>query len=364
MDTPHRRRLQGEALSPNIPFDHNDYLGLSKNPVILDAIRDGVSEYGFGAKGSRLLGGDHPLFHRLERDLASWLGKPSSLVFNSGYQMNVGLLPALLDKGDVIFADKLVHASLIDGALASNATLFRFRHNDMNHLNALLETHRSSFRSALIITEGLFSMDGDTANLEELVTIKGHYDATLLVDEAHSIGCVGDEGRGVASLCGCLPDIDILTGTFGKAFGGAGAFVAGDNDLKERLINTCRSFIYSTAMPLPVVSGNIASLSVIRDGAVYRDELMARVHSFRAAFKDIPIEILGDHHIVPIVIGGVPEVMSLSESLAVRGYNVPGIRPPTVPKGRARLRVSLSVSHPLEKVVELSSEIKRLAPKT
>jgi len=299
---------------------------------------------GFGSGGSRLLGGDHEVFHRLESRVAGVLGMPASLVFNSGYQCNLGVVSTVVSVGDVVFLDRLCHASIVDGVRLSGARFFRFRHGDVGHLRALLGAHRGQFRRALVVTESVFSMDGDVAPLREIVALKSEFDFLLMVDESHGMGVFGPEGGGVVRAEGLSDQVDILVGTFGKAYGSCGAFVGCSEALKAYLIQYCRSFIYSTSLPLPVILFNLHALEYVATRSL-GEQLLAKADRFRGMVKSEGYEVLGESHIVPVVVGESGRTLALSRHLKSCGVLAPAIRTPTVPVKEGRVRFSVSVLH-------------------
>lgn len=257
--------------------------------------------------------------------------------------MNVGLISTLVSKQDVIFADKLSHASLIDGAKLSEAKLIRFKHNDLNHLKQLLNTHRQQYKKALIISESIFSMDGDQPNIDALVQIKTQFEADLMIDEAHAIGCYGPMG------IGCIPEthrqsVDYICGTFGKSGGSCGAFMGCSEIIKEKMIQSCRSFIYSTALPIPIIQANIESLKLMIEANTERQKLENITSYFRKKCQHM-IPLLGDTHIIPVQIGDDRQCQNLVETCRKNGFWVHGIHHPTVPKKQARIRLSLRSPH-------------------
>lgn len=328
-----------------IDFSSNDYLGLSSHPKLKDTVKLAVDEFGLGACASRLLSGDSKLYHQLEARVAQFKGKESALAFTSGYQANVGILSALTGRGDAIFLDKLAHASLVDGAFLSGAKLFRFRHNDMAHLSKLLENERNKFEQAVIVTESVFSMDGDIALLEEIVELKEKFKCSLFVDEAHATGVFGRTGAGVVSELGLENKVEFIMGTFSKAMGSFGAYLACDTKTKDFLINNCRSFIYTTALPAPIIAANIVAIDLVCNEPFRRKSLLENADYFRGQVLRLGFKVSGDSQIVPIIIGDVDKTVNLSEALKDRGFWVLPIRPPTVPVNQARLRFSLSYVH-------------------
>jgi 8-amino-7-oxononanoate synthase len=302
-------------------------LGLSEEPALQKVLGQAVLEKPWGSTGSRLLSGDYDVFHSLEEALAKFTGRESALVFNSGYQVNVGVASVLVSKGDIVLADRLAHASLLDGARLSGAKLVRYRHNDLGHLRSLLEHHRKENHRALLVSESLFSMDGDFAPLDALIDLKKEFDCQLLVDEAHAFGVFGPEGAGLTKS----KDVDVVVGTFGKALGSYGAFAACSAALKERLIQSARSFVYSTALPPALIEWNLAALKMAGGLANRRETLKTSW------------EILGgESPIVPIRIGEVEATVKKAEELREKGFWVLPICPPSVPAGEARLRLSLN----------------------
>ncbi len=340
-----------------IDFSSNDYLGLSDHPEIKVAAIKAIQEYGLSSSASRLMTGDYGLHHRLEQRVALFKNKEAALVFNSGYQANVGIISALFKEGDAIFADKLVHASIIDAMLLSGARIFRFRHNDAEHLRDLLSEQRGNFKNCLIVTETVFSMDGDQAPLPELVRLKEKYDSVLMVDEAHATGIFGKNGSGIVEGLGLSDSVDLIMGTFSKALGGFGAYLAASRETIDYLINTCRSFIYSTALPPYVIASNLASLDIIEKEPWRRNTLMENVGYFRDSLTKSGISVKGASQIVPVMTWDNFKALSSSGALKELGYWVLAIRPPTVPKGQSRLRFSLTVNHNREVLKRLIDEI-------
>lgn len=328
-----------------VDFSSNDYIGLSNHPRLVAAAMDAIGRYGVGAGASRLMTGDLQLHHDLEAKVASFKGKERALVFNSGYQANVGIISALVGRRDAVFADRLCHASQLDGVALSGAKLFRFRHNDLDHLQELLQKGRSGFDHVLILTESVFSMDGDLAPLRALVDLKDSYDSQLMVDEAHATGVFGDCGRGRVHGEGLTSQVDLVMGTFSKALGGFGAYVAASNTVIDYLINSARSFIYSTALPPSVIASNLAALEVCESEPHRGRELLALSHSFRQVITGLGWETAGESQIVPVMIGDSCSAIRLADEMRKRGLRVLPIRPPTVPEGTARLRLSVCYSH-------------------
>ncbi|MDR0675515.1 MAG: 8-amino-7-oxononanoate synthase [Elusimicrobiota bacterium] len=343
-----------------IDFSSNDYLNLSNHPEMVNVLIESAQKYGVGTGGSRLLGGGFELHNELENKIANFKLKEAALFFNSGYQANIGLIQALYKKGDVIFVDKLIHASIIDGIRLSGIDFFRFKHNDIDDLKSKLEKNRENFKRTLIITESVFSMDGDIANLCEIAKLKDKYDFQIFVDEAHATGIFGKNGSGIVEELDLIDKIDFIMGTFSKALGSFGAYIACQKSYKEYLINKCRSFIFSTSLPLSIVSANIKSIDIIQNEPIRRIELKRKVNYIRNLFKKSNIKILGETQIIPIILKDNKKAIKISEKLKDLGYWVQPIRYPTVPKNQARLRLSINFNHSdeiLEKFVEDCSKL-------
>jgi len=328
-----------------IDFTSNDYLGLSGHPQLKEEAKKAIDTLGTSSSASRLMSGSLTLHHQLEEKIAHFKNKEAALVFNSGYQANIGIISALYQKGDCIFSDRLNHASIIDGIILSRARFFRFQHNDMDHLKDLLKRERKGCNQALIITETIFSMDGDRPPLKELVYLKDKYDCHIMVDEAHATGIFGRNGNGVVEEEGLQGEIDIIMGTFSKALGGFGAYVATSKKIVDYLINTCRSFIYSTALPASVIASNIASIDVVKKEPHRREMLLESAEYLRQVLSNRGFRVRGSSQIIPVIIGDIFKTVEFSRRLQERGYWVLPIRPPTVSVGEARLRLSLTFYH-------------------
>jgi len=339
-----------------IDFSSNDYLGLSQHPEMIKASQKAAMGWGTGGGGSRLLSGDSTLFHELEEKVAEFKSKEAALVFNSGYQANIGIISSLFGGKDAVFADKLVHASLIDGIRLSGAKLFRFRHNDAAHLEGLLQKNRKDFDNALIVTESVFSMDGDIAPLKELVELKDKNNSVLMVDEAHATGIFGKNGSGLVEREGLAGSVELIMGTFSKALGSFGAYLACSRTVKEYLINTCRSFIYSTALPASVVAADIKSLELVKKEPERRKKLLELAEYFRNELGKAGFTVKSSSQIVPVIVGDNSEAVRVSERMLSKGSRAMPVRYPTVPKGEARIRLSLNCLHEkemLDRVVEV-----------
>ncbi len=344
-----------------IDFSSNDYLGLSSHPELLKAARAALDAGGTSSSASRLMSGDLEIHHTLEEETAVFKGKESALVFNSGYQANVGVIPALLGRRDVVFADRLVHASIIDGIMLSKAEFFRFHHNDADHLAHLLARHRKDFENAMVITESVFSMDGDQAPLADMVKIKKMFDCVMFVDEAHATGVFGPQGRGLVKGEGLTEQVEFVMGTFSKALGGFGAYIAGSNTVVEYLINAARSFIYSTALPPSAIAVNLAAIRLCEGNLNRGPELLKKAKAFREMLGKAGVSALGSSQIVPVVVGGSEKAVRLSDEFMNRGFRVLPVRPPTVPEGQARLRFSLCYDHSMEDLKAVAEVLGELA---
>jgi 8-amino-7-oxononanoate synthase len=341
----------------------NDYLGLARHPTLVEALRR-AAERGVGATASRLVVGSDPEVAALEEKLAAFAGAEAALVFGSGYAANVGALSALLGREDAVFSDRLNHASIWDGIKLSGAALFRYRHLDLDHLESLLEeADRTGARRKLIVTDSVFSMDGDVAPLRELVELKERYGAALVVDDAHGGGVFGPRGEGYAFEVGVADDLDLVIGTFSKAFGVYGAYVAGRASWIRYLVNRSRTFVYTTGLPPPIIGAISASLDVVAEAGDARRALRDKAERFRTALSEHGLDTCGSAtQIVPLLVGESAAALDLSRALEERGVLAVAIRPPTVPPGTARLRFSLMATHDdgeLERAVEVLAEAAR-----
>lgn len=328
-----------------LSFCSNDYLGLANDSRTRAAAIKAVSEYGVGSGAAHLVSGHQRIHHELEERLAEFTGRPRALLFSTGYMANLGIASALLKRGDSVLQDKWNHASLIDAARISDAVLRRYRHGDIAQLETRLAETRDG--AAMIMTDGVFSMDGDLADLPALAQLAKTHDACLVVDDAHGIGVLGEHGRGSLEHYSLNEtDVPILMGTLGKAFGSFGAFVAGSEELIEMLIQFARTYIYTTALPPMVAGAGIAALDIIEQEPERRAHLQKLIARFRAGAQSLGLA-LGDSMtpIQPIIVGDSARALRVSDALAAQGVLVTAIRPPTVPAGSARLRVALSAAH-------------------
>lgn len=342
-----------------IAFCSNDYLGLANHPEVKQAAIDSIQSDGLGGGASHLVIGHHDQHVQLEKELAEFTGRERALVFSSGYMANLGVISALVGKGDCVFEDKLNHASLIDGGLLSGARFRRYLHND----SASLRTHLSKAEQGkkLVVTDGVFSMDGNVVDLPAMAQACRDFDALLMVDDAHGMGVIGEQGKGTVAECGLSQEeVPVLIGTFGKAFGTAGAFVAGSNDLIEYLIQTARPYIYTTSMPPAIAAATRKSLTLIREGDRERAHLASLIGRFRRSVSKLGLELMDSKTpIQPILVGGNQKALSLSKYLEENGILVSAIRPPTVPENTARLRVTFSAAHTDEQLDILLAALDR-----
>lgn len=352
-----RIKLDGRAL---INFCSNDYLGLANHPQVIQAFKKGVDQYGVGSGSAHLICGHSTAHHVLETQIAAFTGRDRALLFSTGYMANMGVITALMTKKDAIFEDKLNHASLIDAGLLSGATFQRYLHQNVEQLP--LKLQRSEAAKKMIITDGVFSMDGDFAPFVELIKIAQQNEAALMVDDAHGFGVLGKTGAGVVEQFALTQaDVPILMGTFGKAFGTAGAFVAGSDDLIETLIQKARTYIYTTAMPAAIAKATSASLTLIMNEPERREKLQGLIKQFQDGAKSIGLTLMpSETPIQPILMGDTQKVLAISQKLLEQGFLVTAIRPPTVPKNKARLRVTLSANHSEKEVDGLLKALRKV----
>ncbi len=363
-----RRRIingpQGPLLHTDgvelLNFCSNDYLGLANHPEVISALKRGADEYGVGSGAAHLVNGHSRAHHQLEEELAAFTGRPRALLFSTGYMANLATVSALAGTGDAVYEDRLNHASLLDAGLLSRARLSRYHHADTEALEAKL--CRSKAGEKLVLTDGVFSMDGDIAPLPELATVAKRHAARLMVDDAHGMGVLGKNGAGTLEHFGLgLDEVPILMGTLGKGFGTFGAFVAGGEDLIEYLINTARPYIYTTATPPAIAEATRASLRLVQTEGWRREKLQALISRFRAGAGRLALSLMDSPTpIQPLLVGDAGEALRLSEALLARGILISAIRPPTVPEGTARLRITLSASHSEEQVDRLLDALEEL----
>ena len=342
-----------------LSFCSNDYLGLANHPELIEAACEGAHQYGVGAGASHLIIGHHTSHHKLEEMLANFTGFPRALLFSSGYMANAGVVSSLVGRGDEIYSDKLNHASLNDAAMLSHAKWIRYPHFDLAILENRLSV--SQAKCKLVITDAVFSMDGDIAPVAELLVLCEKYNAWLLLDDAHGFGVLGNEGRGIVSHYALSSPRIIYMGTLGKAAGVSGAFIAGQEVVIETLIQYARSYIYTTAMPPLLSYALLKSLALIKGEGWRRKKLMQLTEHLKKDLKLLRWNLLpSDTPIQPIIIGGNREVMQVRNALQDKGILVSAIRPPTVPKNSARLRISLSAAHSIKDVERLAIALREL----
>lgn len=344
-----------------LSFCSNDYLGLANHADIRRALVDAVEKYGVGSGAAHLINGHSRLHEECELRLAEFTGRERALLFATGYLANVAIASALLGRGDLIYQDRLNHASLIDSARLSDAKLLRYRHNDLTRLEALL-AESSRQRRRLIMTDGVFSMDGDCADVVGLSRIAAEHGAWLMVDDAHGFGVLGRRGAGLLEQTGLdAGQVPILMATLGKAVGTAGAFVAGSEILVETLIQQARPYIYSTASPPALAAATIAAIDIVEKESWRRDRLHELVSYFRARAQTLDVELMPSQTAIqPLVVGDNERALELSKALFDNGIHVTAIRPPTVPPGSARLRITLSAAHEEQHIDRLLDHLARL----
>ena len=342
----------------------NNYLGLADHAALRSAAVMGVA-FGVGSGASRLVSGTMELHERLETRLALFKGTEKALLFNSGYAANTGIISALMGRGDAIFSDRLNHASIVDGALLSRAGFYRYPHRDMAALERLLQQKGGAGRR-LIVTDGVFSMDGDIAPLKEMVQLARRHDALLMVDDAHGTGVLGATGRGTGELLGVMDGIDIHMGTLGKGLGSFGAYAAASETICDYLVNKARSFIFSTSLPPAVLAASIAAVDLVdsKQGEELRGRLRENVALFKERLAAAGFDTMGSEtQIVPIFVGPADATMEFSRQLLEEGVFVQGIRPPTVPAGSCRLRCTIMATHTPSDLEAAAETIARVGKK-
>ena len=337
-----------------LSFCSNDYLGLANHPEVIKGFKQAADKYGVGSGSAHLVSGHSVEHHLLEEELAEFMGTERALLFSTGYMANLGVVSALCDRQSEIYEDKLNHASLLDAALLSRARRIRFPHIDMDNLGQRL-TDSNTTNNKFIITDGVFSMDGDLAPLDALVKLAKENNATLMVDDAHGIGVLGEKGKGIVEHFGLdSKQVPIIVGTLGKAFGTAGAFVAGSEDLIETLIQQARSYIFTTAMPAAVAAATRKSLQLLEKETWRREKLQSLISQFRKGAEELGLDLMESMTAIqPVIIGSSEKALVLSEKLLEKNILISAIRPPTVPEGTARLRITFSASHTEEHVHRL-----------
>ena len=365
IDDRNLRRRRTPAEDGRVNFCSNDYLGLARDPAVAAAMAEAAQRYGAGSGASHLVSGHGAEHEALERELAEFTGRARALVFSTGYMANLGVLAAFAGRDDLLLADELNHASLIDAArLVRSPHNLRYPHGDAAAARALLEAQAEAGRGAFLITDGVFSMDGDLAPLPALAAAAQTHGAWLVVDDAHGIGVVGATGGGCCEHFGLdAQAVPVLIGTFGKALGTFGAFVAGDDDVIELLIQRARTYIYTTALPPPVAAATRRALRIVREEPWRRAALQDRIAQFRdgAARRGLAV-MPSSTPIQPLVLGSETAALAASHRLAEAGYRVAAIRPPTVPAGTARLRITLSAAHSPQQVESLLAALEAALP--
>jgi 8-amino-7-oxononanoate synthase len=350
-------------------FCSNDYLGLSHHPALIRAANDCMSRFGFGAGAAHLVSGHSLEHHALEEELAAFTARERALLFSSGYMANLGVISALTDRHDLVLADRWNHASLLDGSRLSGARLRRYAHGDSAHATQMLlaqrnrgDTNEAPCATALLVTDGVFSMDGDLAPLPALAALAARHDCALMVDDAHGLGVIGKNGGGTLEQTAVAASaVPILVGTLGKAFGTFGAFVAGDAALIDYLIQRARTYIYTTALPPAVAAASRAALRLAQQEGWRRERLHSLVQRFRAAAATLGLPLAASTTpIQPLIVGDAAPALALSEALMNAGFWVSAIRPPTVPAGSARLRITLSAAHREQDVDALAETLGQL----
>lgn len=328
-----------------VNFCSNDYLGLANHPEVVAALQRGAARYGAGSGAAHLVSGHSHAHHALEEELAAFTGRERALLFSTGYMANLGVIAALAERGATVFEDRLNHASLLDGALLSGAKLKRYAHADSESLRAALVA--SDAKTRLIASDGVFSMDGDVAPVVELAQVAREHKAWLVIDDAHGLGVIGAEGRGTLAQHGLgQDDVPVLVGTLGKAFGTFGAFVAGCEELIEFLIQRARTYIYTTALPPAVAEATRTALRIAREESWRREHLQRLITRFRAGAEQLGLRLLASNTpIQPVILGANETALRASQTLMDAGFWVGAIRPPTVPPGTARLRITFSAAH-------------------
>ena len=345
-----RLRVDGAEL---VAFCSNDYLGLADHPRVVAAFLAAAREWGVGSGASHLVSGHCREHHALEEELAAFVGRPRALLFSTGYMANLAVVTTLLGRRDRVYEDRLNHASLLDAGLASGARFVRYPHADAAALARRLG--RTTAGRALVVTDGVFSMDGDVAPLRQLAAVCRAHAAWLFVDDAHGLGVLGATGRGSVEAAGLgTDDVPVLMGTLGKAFGTFGAFVAGDDDLIETLLQRARTYVYTTALPPAVAAATRAALHVMQDEPWRREKVLGHVARFRAGASSLGLRLLESATpIQPLVLGSEASAVAASEALRAQGFWIPAIRPPTVPAGSSRLRITFSAAHEASDVERL-----------
>ncbi len=364
-----RRRISDGPQGPEqvvdgkafLSFCSNDYLGLANHPEIVAAFKRGADDYGVGSGAAHLVNGHSRAHHMLEEELAEFTRRPRALLFSTGYMANLGAVAALVGAGDALFEDRLNHASLLDAGLLSRARLSRYEHANVASLKNKIG--ESKAKEKLIVTDGVFSMDGDIAPLPELAAAARQHEAMLMVDDAHAIGVLGPQGRGSCAHFGLgIEEVPVLMGTLGKGVGSFGAFVAGSEELIEWLIQAARPYIYTTATPPAVAEATRASLKLIQAEEWRREKLRSLIQRFRAGAQQLGLGLMASQTAIqPLLVGDAGRAVALSKALEAQGILISAIRPPTVPEGTARLRITFSAAHSEEQVDRLLAALESVS---
>lgn len=344
-------------------FCSNDYLCLASDPRVVSAFREAANKWGVGSGASHLICGHTAVHEELEEHLAEFVQRPRALVYASGYAANVGVINALLTEGDHVFEDRLNHASLLDGGWISRAQFHWYAHSDVDSLESQILGESSSGSRKLIVSDGTFSMDGDFCLLKDLIDLSSRHSTWLMIDDAHSMGVTGIDGVGtVDPTKHTTDDVHVLIGTFGKAFGTAGAFVAGSDDLIETMIQRSRNYIFTTAMPSAIAAATLCSLHIVQQEGWRRDRLRELVLRFRRGAEQLGLQLMpSTSPIQPLIVGLPEETLRISRSLEERGCLVTAIRPPTVPDGTSRLRITLTAGHRVDDIDRLLTALEQTA---
>ncbi|MDF9408077.1 MAG: 8-amino-7-oxononanoate synthase [Pelotomaculum sp. PtaB.Bin013] len=346
------RRLDGSQASRTVIggkecvlLSSNNYLGLTEHPEVKEAAKLAVDRWGAGSGGSRLITGNYALHEEMEKEIARFKREEGAITFSSGYMANFGVIQALVDRGDVVLSDELNHSSIVDGCRLSRAKVKVYRHRDMEHLEKILRQAKG-YRRRLIVTDGVFSMDGDLAPLPDIVALAGQYGAFVMVDDAHGTGVLGRRGAGTVEHFGLEGKVQVQMGTLSKALGSAGAYVAGKRELIDYLRNKTRSFIYSTAPAPAAVGAALAALRLVERQPEIRAQLWENARYLRVGLKSMGYKVPSeDSPIIPVLIGDADKTMHLAQALLEEGVFAPGIRPPTVPQGTCRIRATVMAIH-------------------
>ncbi|MEZ5534970.1 MAG: 8-amino-7-oxononanoate synthase [Thiolinea sp.] len=365
-----RPRLSDSAQQPHMQIDgrpvlafcSNDYLGLANHPQVIKTFQEAANEYGVGSGAAHLINGHSKPHQALEEALATFTGRDRALLFSTGYMANLGVVSALMQRNDKVYQDKLNHASLLDAARLSGAGLLRYTHNDVVHLRKRMGMAGQDSGQTMILADGVFSMDGDTAPVRELATLARETDSWLMIDDAHGFGVLGEQGAGLLEQEAMTQDdVHILMGTLGKGLGTAGAFVAGSHELIEYLIQTARTYIYTTAQPPAVAAATLTSLQLLQTESWRREHLKQLIRQFRQGAEQLNLQLMASETAIqPLLVGDSGKALHMAQELEQQGILVTAIRPPTVPANTARLRITLSAAHSNTDVDKLLEALSKL----